>query len=72
MKITILKTATGNVNMGGYFKNKTAQVFVVDYPEIGEKGKYFRFRYLFDRCDQCFNNIEEAMIEFNKAVKTFN
>jgi len=72
MKTTILETATGKMNMGGYFSEKTAQVFTIDFPEIDEKGMYFRFRYLGDSCDECFNTLEEAMSKFNEASELLN
>ena len=72
MKTTILATATGKMNMGGYFSEKTAQVFTIDFPEINEKGIYFRFRFLGDSCDECFNTLEDAMSKFNKASELLN
>jgi hypothetical protein len=66
MEITILATKTGQMNMGGYFKEKTAQVFTI------EDGTYFRFKYVNDSCDECFDTIEQAMNKFNKASKMLN
>jgi len=69
MTTTTIVSKTGQMNMGGYFREKTAEVFRVDFPEIGEVGKYFRFRYLGDSADQCFETMEEAMDVFSNAVK---
>lgn len=69
MTTTILATKTFEMNMGGYFKTKTAQVYTVAFNINGviEQGKYFRFQYLGDRVDECFNTLDEAMVKFNKA-----
>ena len=74
MTTTILATKTGTMNMGGYFKEKTAQVYThtFDIDGVKEQDKYFRFKYKFDSCDECFNTLEEAMNRFNKACKSIN
>ena len=74
MKTTILATKTGQVNMGGYFKEKTAQVYTTTYIINGEEeqSKYFRFSYVGDSTDECYTTLAEAMIKFNKETKSIN
>ena len=69
MITTILATKTYKMNMGGYVKTKTAQVYTVAFNINGviEQGKYFRFKYLGDRVEECFNTLDEAMAKFNKT-----
>ncbi len=73
-QITILATKTGQMNMGGYLKEKTIQVYTLSFTINGieEQGKYFRFKYVGDSSDECFNTLEEAMTKFNNACKFFN
>jgi len=71
MTTTILATKTGTMNMGGYFKEKTIQVYTHTFNINGviKQDKYFRFKYTSDACEECFDTFEEAMIRFNKACK---
>ncbi len=70
MTTTILATKTGQMNMGGYFKTKTAQVYThtfnINGVEVG--GNYFRFTYVGDSTDECFDTLERAMDRFNEAA----
>ena len=68
MKTTILASKTGQMNMGGYFKEKTAQVYTHSF-EGFEATNNFRFSYIGDRVDECFDKLEDAMVKFNEACK---
>lgn len=74
MTTTILATKTGQMNMGGYFKEKTAQVYTHSFNINGveEQGKYFRFKFIHDTCDECFDTLDEAITRFNNACKDIN
>jgi len=74
MTTKILATKTGNVNMGGYFIEKTARVYTVTHVINGVKktSKWFRFGYIGDRTDNCYETIEEAMMKFEKEIKSIN
>lgn len=71
MTTTILASKTGQMNMGGYFKMKTAQVYTHSFEGI-ETTNYFRFSYAGDRVDECFDTLAEAMVKFNEAAKWIN
>jgi len=74
METIILASKTGLMNMGGYTKEKTAQVFthVFNINGVEENDVYFRFKYVGDSCDECFKTLEEAMRVFEKATKYIN
>ncbi len=63
MKQTII-SKTGQMNMGGYFKEKTAKL---DY--IGGFTYCYRVYYKGDECDECFTSISEATVRFNEIAK---
>lgn len=67
MKINILASKTGQMNMGEYSKTKTAQVYT--YSFNGIEGNYFRFKYVGDSVDECFDTFDKAMNRFNEAAK---
>lgn len=67
MTTTILASKTGTMNMGGYFKEKTAQVYTCSLEGINLS--FFRFTYVGDRVDECFDTLEEAMVRFNMVAK---
>ena len=55
----VILTKTGQMNMGGYFKEKTAQLTEID----GFKYCY-RVCYVGDSFDECFTSLEEAKARF--------
>jgi len=71
MEKTIIATKSGKMNMGGYSKNKTIEVytFTFDFNGVKEEGKYFRFKIVGDSCDECFETLSEAMGKFKKVSK---
>jgi len=71
MTTKILKSKTGLMNMGGYFKEKTAQIYTHCYfvNGIETNGNFFRFSFIGDSCDECFDTIEKAMEVFENASK---
>ena len=69
MTTSILTSKTGQMNMGGYMAEKTAIVFTHTF-DTGTKD-YFRFKYVSDNCDECFNTLDEAMDKFNSAISSF-
>jgi len=60
----ILAEKTGQTNMGGYYKEKTIQV----YKRLGVKKQYI-FRYKYDTNEEHFLNMEDAMRKFYQASK---
>jgi hypothetical protein len=74
METTILTSKKGMMNMGGYFKEKTAQVFTLSFTINGvkEECSFFRFRFIGDNCDECFNTLDKAMERFYEATKDLN
>jgi hypothetical protein len=62
---TTLLSKTGQMNMGGYFKEKTARL---DY--ISDFGDYcFRVYYLGDTTDECYSSIDDAIARFNEKAQ---
>jgi hypothetical protein len=59
METTVLLSKTGKMNMGGYFKEKTAQLTEID----GFKYCY-RVCYVGDSFDECFTSLDEAKARF--------
>lgn len=74
MRTKILASKTGKMNIGSYSKEKTAQVYTISFVINGveEEDKCFRFGYVHDIFDECFNTLEEAMNRFNEASKLLN
>ena len=67
METTTLMLKRGQMNMGGYFKEKTAKLDKLDgntYP--------YRVYYMYDSCDECYKSLEEATIRFNEISKSIN
>jgi len=71
MTTTILASKTGNMNMGGYFKEKTIRVYTHEFEGI-VTSNYYRFGFIGDSTDECFKTIEEAMNRFNHFSKQIN
>jgi hypothetical protein len=65
LKITTLKSKSGQMNMGGYFKDKTSKLDKID-------GFTYCFRvyYVGDSCDECFSSLDEAVSRFNKISES--
>jgi hypothetical protein len=59
METTVLLSKTGKMNMGGYFKEKTAQL-----TEINGFKYCYRVCYVGDSFDECFTSLEEAKARF--------
>ena len=67
MKRVVLQSKTGQMNMGGYFTEKTARLDRMNW----ESDKHaFRVYYLGDSCDECFSSIESATKRFNEISTT--
>jgi hypothetical protein len=67
MEKTTLMSKTGQMSMGGYFKEKTAKLDKIEgntYP--------YRVYYVYDSCDECYKSLEDATIRFNEISKSIN
>ena len=65
MKVITVLSKTGQMNMGGYFKEKTAKLDKIDgfrYP--------YRVYYMHDTSEECYDSIEEATIRFNEISES--
>ena len=59
METTVLLSKTGKMNMGGYYKEKTAQLVKID------NLKYcYRVRYVGESFDECFTSLDEAKARY--------
>lgn len=71
MTTSILASKTGKMNMGGYLKTKTAQVFTYTFDNSNDE--YYRFGFIGEyRTQECFRTLEEAMNRFNHFAKQIN
>jgi hypothetical protein len=60
---TTLLSKTGQMNMGGYFKEKTARL------EHISGGKYCFYVYYVGDTDECYASIDEAIARFNEKAQ---
>ena len=67
MTRTTLMSKTGQMNMGGYFKEKTAKL-----DKIEDNTHPYRVYIMHDSYDECYVSLEEATIRFNEISKTIN
>ena len=59
----VLNTKTGRMNMGGYFEEKTTELYTFDFI-------LFRVRYKSDSVDEVFRTYEEAYNRFKIISKS--
>ena len=60
----IIKSKTGLMNMGGYFKEKTAQI--LKYKD----SPLWRVSYKFDNADDVYHSLYEAEKRYNHLCKS--
>ena len=60
---TLIAKKSGLVEMGGYLREKTAQIVL---QKIDGIETWYRVSYVTDSTDECFKNLDNAMDRYTK------